>query len=284
MHPAVRINGRGGLLLIIPIAQHDAVSTGAEFACHAALHGLPRGRIDDLDFHVRVHLPDRSHPLVDRRVQPGLRGHRAGFGHAIGDLHTVQVHAPDGRVHDFHRARGARHDAGAQTVQFEAFEFRVFELGNEHGRHAMQRRGTLILHGLQHGSRIKRIAGQNHGRAVADAGQVAHHHAETVVQGHGDDQPVLVGKAHQLSHEMAIVQNVAVAERRALGPAGSAAGVLDIDGVVRGQLRLALRQFDRTHLLTLLHEIVPPPHPRSSLFRIPVTAKANHVPELGQAL
>ena len=68
------------------------------------------------------------------------------------------------------------------------------------------------------------------------ARQVAHHHAEAVVEGDGDADPVLFGVVAQLADEEAVVEDVVVREGRALREARGARGVLDVDRVVGGQL------------------------------------------------
>ncbi len=68
------------------------------------------------------------------------------------------------------------------------------------------------------------------------AGEVAEDHAEAVVERHGDADAVGLGVAAQLAHEVAVVEDVVVRERRALGEARGAARVLDVDRVVEAQL------------------------------------------------
>ena len=75
--------------------------------------------------------------------------------------------------------------------------------------------------------------GIDDGRAMREAGQVAQHHAEAVVQRHRDAQPVGRRELHALADEEAVVQDVAMRQRRALGKAGGAAGELDVDRVGR---------------------------------------------------
>ena len=45
------------------------------------------------------------------------------------------------------------------------------------------------------GQRLERLAGHHHARAVGGAGQVAEHHAEAVVERHGDADAVALGVA-----------------------------------------------------------------------------------------
>ena len=83
---------------------------------------------------------------------------------------------------------------------------------------------------------------------MAGAAEVAHHHAETVVEGYGNTDPVGRGDALAFGGEIAIVQDVAVGQGGALGEPGGAGGVLDIDGVVglqRGGDRIRFGPVDR---------------------------------------
>ncbi len=77
---------------------------------------------------------------------------------------------------------------------------------------------------------------------MRQAGQVAQHHAEAVVQRHRNAQPVGAGQAHRLADEEAVVQDIAVRQRRALREAGGAAGELDVDRVVGVERGGDLRQ------------------------------------------
>ena len=57
----------------------------------------------------------------------------------------------------------AGHDARAQMGQVEGVEIRVVQLGDEHGGHAVDRRGALLVQGLQHEPRVE-ILHDDHGR------------------------------------------------------------------------------------------------------------------------
>src|SRR3984957_15766962 len=61
VHPAAGVEHVGGLFGLVPIAQHDAVATGAEFAAFAAGHDAAL-EIDDLDLDMRMNAPDGRHP------------------------------------------------------------------------------------------------------------------------------------------------------------------------------------------------------------------------------
>ena len=84
--------------------------------------------------------------------------------------------------------------------------------------------------------------------AVGGAGQVAHHHAEAVVERHGDAHPVLRACSRSASPtKKPLLSDVVVRERRALGEAGGARGVLDVDRVVELQLASRSRRSSCEH-------------------------------------
>ncbi len=179
---------------------------------------------------------DRAHALADRVVGARHVVHGAGLGLAVGDQDLRHVHLRQHAVHDLDRAGGARHDAGAKRREIEFGEARMIELGDEHRRHAVQRRAALGGHGFERGERIEGIRGEHRGRAVGDAREAAHHHAEAMIQRYRDAQPVALGQAHAGAHDPAVVQDVEVRQRGALGIAGGAAGELDVDRVAGAQL------------------------------------------------
>ena len=72
MHPASLINGGGRGLGILPIPQHDAITTRTEFARLTNWHHLAGGRIDNLNFQMRSNQATRPDTLLQRRVDTGL--------------------------------------------------------------------------------------------------------------------------------------------------------------------------------------------------------------------
>ena len=57
----------------------------------------------------------------------------------------------------------------------------------------MQCGAAFSLYRFQHGLRIKGITGEDGGGAVGEAGQVAHHHAEAMVERDWNAESVLFG-------------------------------------------------------------------------------------------
>ncbi|GCC46801.1 hypothetical protein chiPu_0030737, partial [Chiloscyllium punctatum] len=58
-----------------------------------------------------------------------------------------------------------------------------------------------------------------------------------MIERHRDADAILLGQAHGAAGEVAVVEDVVVGQRHALGRAGGAAGELDVDGVVELQAR-----------------------------------------------
>ena len=112
----------------------------------------------------------------------------------------------------------------------------MIELGDEHGRHAVQRRAFFLFDGLQRRQRIESLAGIDHRGAERHGSEIAHHHAEAVIERHRNADAVFFGQAHRAAGEIAVVENVVMRQRDAFGRSRGAAGELDVDGIVELQL------------------------------------------------
>ncbi len=235
MHPTFGVDGLMRLLGVAPVAVHHRIALGAKLAGFAGRDSFAALRIDDLHLQMRLHLPHRTHPLVQRRVGGALAAHRRGLGHAVGDGDLRQMHVAHHSLHHLDGARAAGHDAGTQGAQIELGKARMIEHGDEHGRHTVQPGAGFVLHALQSQQWVEAVVGIDDGGAVRQTRQVAQHHAEAVVQRHRNAQPVFGGELHRLTNKETVVQDVAVRERGALGKTGGAAGELDVDGFVRVQ-------------------------------------------------
>ncbi len=76
VHPTVFVDGLGGLVGIVPVADHHRIPLGAEFARCASGNGLAGVGVDDLHLDVRQHPADGPDSLVDRVVGCGLGADR----------------------------------------------------------------------------------------------------------------------------------------------------------------------------------------------------------------
>ncbi|KAI3475675.1 hypothetical protein L1887_62893 [Cichorium endivia] len=141
----------------------------------------------------------------------------------------------------------------------------------------IQHRGALLGHRLQGAQRLEGRAGIDHGAAVGHATEIAHHHAETVVQRHRDHHAVLFAQPQTLADHVAVVEDVVVAQRRALGKAGGTRGVLDVDRVVELQLGLAATQHVVGDLPGQAEQLGPAEHAGGRRAR-----QADHPTQLGK--
>ena len=195
MHPARGIDRLGRAFAIFPVAAHHAVAAGAQFAGGSERYDVAR-RVHDLDLDVRMDAADGRDPPLERVVGARLERDRARFRHAVADGDLAHMHALRYLAHRLDRARRARHDAGAERGQVVAREIRMLELGDEHRRHAVERRAAVARDGGQRRLGVEAFAGKHHGGADGCTAQHAEHHAEAVVERHRNAKPVLGGERH----------------------------------------------------------------------------------------
>ena len=255
VHPARGILGLAGLFLVVPVAGHHGIAARAEFAPDPARNDAALA-VDDLDLDMRMHATDRRDAALDGILDAALEAHRARLGHAIGDGDVAHVHALQHLAHHRDRAGRARHDAGAQRMQVEAVELGMVEFGDEHRRHAVERGAALGLYGLQRRQRIEPLAGIDHRGPQRRRRQIAHHHSEAMIERHGNADAVLGSQMQRTAGEIAVVEDVVVAERDALRRAGGARSELDVGGIVeldlvahRGERRALGRARKTRHIL-----------------------------------
>ena len=182
-------------VVVVPVAAHHRVAARAQFAALAA-----RDDVRPSSSTILISTCGCTRPTVPTRSSSGsssadLRRDRRGLGHAVADGHLGDVHAVEHLLHDLDGAGRAGHDAGAQRRQIEGGEARVIELGDEHRRHAVERGAALGGDGLEHALGVERLVGDDHGGAEGDAGEVAHDHAEAVIEGHRDADAIALVEA-----------------------------------------------------------------------------------------
>jgi len=152
-----------------------------------------------------------------------------------------------------------------------------------HGRAGRPRRlvqvDRSLLDGDERRLRIEPRCGNHHRRAVGDAGEVADHHAEAVIEGHRDADAVALAVFEAAADEVAVVEDVAMRQRRALRHAGGARGVAQRSrgvfvelrpGVVAEQYALHERAAPANHdhgREDAHHEAPPCPLHPTSVFR-----------------
>ena len=260
VEPAVGVDGVGGGVGHVVVAQHHHAAAGLEFALFAGAHFEVGVGVDQADLHVGQHLAHGGDAALDAVVGQGLGDDRRGLGEAVGDGDALGAHAVDDLAHDLDGAGGAGHDAGAQGAEVELGEVGMAELGDEHGGHAVDGGAAFVGYGGESLERVEVLGGNDHGGAVDDAVERAHDAAEAVVEGHGDAEAVVLVHLHAVADVEGVGQDVVVGEGRALGVAGGARGVLDVDGVVGAALGLAGLEVCCAHLLGVGEQVAPAPH------------------------
>src|SRR6266478_2976837 len=209
MHPADRIDGFPCPGLVTPIAEHDRVSPGAQLPGFAARYH-PAFAVDYLDFKMRLYPPDRRNSQLQWIVPTALEAHRAGFGHPVSDGYLAHVHCRGDFLHDLDRARSPGHDSAAKRAEIEAGEFRVVQLGNEHGGYPVEHVATFCFDRFQRFQRIKGLRRIDHRCRMGHTTEIAHHHAETVIQRHGNAHARARLDSRRFSHEKGVVDQVVV--------------------------------------------------------------------------
>src|SRR5208337_2737504 len=258
--PAVLVEGGMGGRGIVVIAFHDAVAAGADLADLAKRDDLAGLGIDELELGVREGPADRGDPALER--VPGCRHRDAGarLGLAVDDHDLAHVHPGIDFLHDLDRAGGTGHDPRAEGPQVVLREVRMRELGNEHGRDAVECRAALFFDSFQHFLGIEGRGWQHHGRTVGDAGKVTEDHAEAVVEWDGNAEPVILRKSHALANDVAVVEDAVVGQDNPLGEPRGAARVLYIDRVVEREPFTPLDDFVHRDIVCLFQELPPRVH------------------------
>src|ERR1700682_6710633 len=93
----------------------------------------------------------------------------------------------------------------------------MLELGDEHRRHAVERRAPLLLYCFHRENRIESLCRYDHGRAVCGARQVAEHHPEAVIERHRDADAILLAVLQRLPDEETVVEDGVMGEGCTLG-------------------------------------------------------------------
>ena len=113
---------------------------------------------------------------------------------------------------------------------------------------------------------------------MRDACEVAQHHAETVVQGHGDAQPVLLREAHGFTDEKTVIEDIVVRQGGTFRRARGAGRELNVDGVIKLQGSADFFQVRQVGVGDALHQGIEVMHARCG-----GRAQADDVAQLGQA-
>ena len=139
----------------------------------------------------------------------------------------------------------AGHDTGAKRGEIVLGKVGVVEHGDEHGGHAVDGDASFVLDRREGRGRVEGVGGIDDGGATGGAAEVAHHHAEAVVEGNGDAEAVAGLEPLDAGDAIGVVEDVVMGESCALGEAGGARGILNVDGVVELERALAIAKVVR---------------------------------------
>ncbi|GAM51318.1 hypothetical protein NS07_v2contig00232-0005 [Nocardia seriolae] len=224
VHPAVA-DGRGGLVGLVPVAEHDVPAAHHDLADGAARHLRAVG-IHDPHLRMRHRATRGAQPARQMVLGTQQRRDRRKFGHA------VRLHETGVREH-LHRTlqqclrdgRGPVHD-GPHTRHVVVGHLGVVDQHLNHHRNQHRLGDTVSFNGFHDGHRIE---GRNHDVGAAQhqlpvpAGQVGEmEHGRGVQEARFRPEQEPGGQPAQGRH-----REVGLTEHDALGVAGGAAGVED---------------------------------------------------------
>ena len=231
---AARVDGFGGFFGAHPVALHHLGAFHPHFARLPLRHGVAL-RVAQFDFGGGDGQADAAAVCFD--VQGVAADAGAGFGEAVG--------FDDGGAGDAfpffgHGLLGghAAAEGEAQVAEIEFGEGGVVDEAVEEGVHADKDADALFFHVAEKGFHVARVGDEDDfGTGVGEDHEV-HGEGEDVVEGQGGDDGFFAlaqavfdpfGRLHHVGAD------VAVAEHRAFGHAGGAAGVLQKGGVGAGE-------------------------------------------------
>ena len=177
---------------VVPVAAHHRVAARAQLARLAALDGGGRSSGSaTLTSTWGWTRPTVAVRWCERVVGQRLGRHRRRLGHAVADRHLAHVHRGRCTPSSPRPGTASRPSPRCAATSGRSVEVGVAELGDEHRRHAVERRAALGLRPPRASAPGSNAVGRDHHRgAVRGAAEVAHDHAEAVVEGHRDAQPV----------------------------------------------------------------------------------------------
>ena len=112
------------------------------------------------------------------------------------------------------------------------------KLRDEHRRDTIKPRTLLFFDGGERRARIKGFSRINHGRAMNETSQIAHHHPKAMIKRYGNAEAISRNQANIQTDEIAIIENVIMGQRRALWQTGRARRKLNIDRLIGVKTRL----------------------------------------------
>jgi hypothetical protein len=149
VHPAVGVDGLGGLFLVVPVAEHHRIAARAQLALGRAARCGPRCRRSSP--RGAAGCGPRWTRALQRVVGAALEAHRRGLGHAVGDGDLAHVHLAAITRFMTSIGHGAPAMMPVRRRTGRSGEARMVELGDEHRGHAV---AAPVQRFLRHGSSV----------------------------------------------------------------------------------------------------------------------------------
>jgi len=154
----------------------------------------------------------------------------------------------------------------------------MVQLGDEHRRHAVQRRTAFAVHRRQHFQRIE-ILDHHHRRTVRNHRTDPQHATETMEQRHANQQSVGRSKMHPVADRQPVVQDIVTGQHHPFRESGRPGRILHIDLVVTVHPRLGPFELVVADQRPELHQFGSIVHAAQFLL-----SDVNHVPQLRKLL
>ena len=239
MQEAVLVDNLGGRFRILVITLHDEVTFATHFTLFAHSAFFARFGIQHLDFRERIFLADRSATLFEGVFDDRVRHAWRTFSQAIDTGDVRNVHLLRYRAHQFNWAKRAGHDAGTERSEVEHREHRMIQLGDEHGRDAIQSRASFLMDRRQDDERIE-LFDHDLRCAMCQDGHRSQYHAEAMEKRDAAAEFVLRRIVHAFAREVTVVRDVAMCEHDAFREAGSPGRILHVYDIVHRNFRFGL--------------------------------------------
>src|SRR2546425_885337 len=133
----------------------------------------------------------------------------------------------------------------------------MLELSDEHGRHTIKRGTALLVDRAQTSIGLESFGRQNNGASVSECRHAAQDTSKTMIERHRQADAITGTVLEALSGEKAIIEDVVVRKRRALGGSSRAGSVLNADRIVELQRIFASAQIGCGYCVGACTQILP---------------------------
>lgn len=265
------------LLLTVPVAPHDRVSTNDNFSLDSTWHNAV-ALINDSSFEMIHDVSDGLDALLRGVVTSGHEGYRRGFRGSVAHLHVSHVHVLNQSAAERDWTRSSCDESGSDRVIVVIGVFGMVDHVDEHGRGTVQGSALLLVDRFESSESIERWRREDTSLKVSQCGEDTHDTPKTVIEWvRNADDGLLLTVSGTEAHEEGVVQYVVMGESGSFRLSSGSRGVLDVQGVVWLCLPLDLRQLMSVLFSSHLQHIsVSPCSSKTECFIIPFLDGKTH--------